>query len=61
MVGGNLTGETRTLSIALFDQVEALDYAAANRTAAFLLAVSFAVLVLVHAVQRSSLLRWNGR
>jgi molybdate transport system permease protein len=61
MVGGNVAGETRTLSIALFDQVEALDYAAANRTAAFLLAVSFAVLVLVHAVQRSSLLRWNGR
>jgi molybdate transport system permease protein len=61
MVGGNVAGETRTLSIALFDQVEALEYAAANRTAAFLLAVSFAVLVLVHAVQRSSLLRWNGR
>ncbi|HSN92979.1 MAG TPA: molybdate ABC transporter permease subunit [Anaeromyxobacteraceae bacterium] len=61
MVGGNLPGETRTLSIALYDHVEALEYGAANRTAAFLLAISFAVLVLVHALQRSPLLRWNGR
>jgi molybdate transport system permease protein len=61
MVGGNVAGETRTLSIALYDHVEALEYGAANRTAAFLLAISFAVLVLVHALQRRPLLRWNGR
>src|SRR5271168_1424358 len=33
MVGGNIPGATRTTSILIFDQVEALDYAAANRTA----------------------------
>jgi molybdate transport system permease protein len=52
MVGGNLPGQTRTLSIALFDEVQALDYDAANRTAAFLLAVSFLVLVATYALQR---------
>jgi molybdate transport system permease protein len=61
MVGGNIRGETRTLSIALFDSVEALDYGAANRTAALLLAVSFAVLVAVAALQRRPFSRWNAR
>jgi len=44
MVGGNLPGKTRTVSIALFDQVQSLDLAGANRTALLLLA--FALLVL---------------
>jgi molybdate transport system permease protein len=61
MVGGNVRGETRTLSIALFDAVEALEYGAANRTAALLLAISFAVLVAVHALQRRPAFRWNAR
>ena len=52
MVGGNIPGETRTLSIAIFDQVEQLDYAAAGRTSALLLAVSFSVLVVAYALQR---------
>lgn len=60
MVGGNIPGRTRTLSIALFDHVEALEYGAANRTAALLLAVSFAVLVVVYALQRRPL-RWTAR
>jgi molybdate transport system permease protein len=61
MVGGNIAGQTRTLSIAIFDQVEALDYAAAHRTSAFLLAISFAVLVLVYGLQRRPLFRWTER
>ncbi len=61
MVGGNVRGVTRTLSIALFDHVEALEYGAANRTAALLLAVSFGVLVLVYALQRRPFFRWNAR
>jgi molybdate transport system permease protein len=44
MVGGNLPGRTRTLSIALFDQVQAFDLGAAQRTALALLAFAFAVL-----------------
>jgi molybdate transport system permease protein len=61
MIGGNIAGRTRTLSIAIYDHVEALEYGAANRTAALLLALSFAVLVLVYALQRRPLPRWNAR
>ncbi len=60
-VGGNVPGRTRTLAVAVFDHVEALEYAAANRTAALLLAVSFAVLVAVHALRRSPFVGWNPR
>lgn len=56
MVGGNLPGATRTLSIAIYDSVEQLDYGAASETSLFLLAVSFAVLVITYALQRRSLL-----
>jgi molybdate transport system permease protein len=52
MVGGNLPGETRTVSVAIYDQVQALDYASANATALLLLAFSFAVLAVVYALNR---------
>jgi molybdate transport system permease protein len=52
MVGGNVPGQTRTLSIALFDAVEQLDWAVAHRTSLVLLTVSFASLVATHALQR---------
>ena len=61
MVGGNVPGQTRTLSIAIFDHVEALEYGAAHRTAALLLALSFAVLALVYAIQRRPFFRWTAR
>jgi molybdate transport system permease protein len=61
MVGGNIPGRTRTLSVAIFDHVEALDYGAAHRTAGLLLAVSFVVLAVVYALQRRPLFRWNAR
>ena len=54
MVGGNVPGQTRTLSIALFDAVEQLDWAAAHRTSLVLLALSFAALVATHALQPRS-------
>jgi molybdate transport system permease protein len=49
MLGGNIPGVTRTLSIALFDQVQDADYAAANRTALVLVGVAIATLVAVYA------------
>jgi len=61
MVGGNIPGQTRTMSVAIFDHVEALEYAAAHRTAGLLLAISFAVLTLVYALQRRPFFRWNER
>lgn len=52
MVGGNLPGVTRTVSIAIYDQVQSLQYDAANRTAFALLAFSFLVLAIVYALMR---------
>lgn len=52
MVGGNIPRETRTVSISIYDQVQALDYGAAGRTALVLLVVSFVVLVITYASQR---------
>jgi molybdate transport system permease protein len=48
MLGGNIPGATRTLSIALYDQVQEFNYAAANRTAAVLLAFSLVTLIVVY-------------
>jgi molybdate transport system permease protein len=52
MVGGNIPGVTRTVSIDIYDQVQALNYTAANHTALVLLAISFAVLSLVYGANR---------
>jgi molybdate transport system permease protein len=48
MLGGNIPGATRTLSIALYDQVQDFNYAAANRTAGLLLAFSLATLIVIY-------------
>lgn len=52
MVGGNLPGITRTVSIAIYDNVQSLNYEAANLTALLLLLFSFSVLAFVYAVRR---------
>jgi molybdate transport system permease protein len=52
MVGGNLPGITRTVSIAIYDDVQALDYQAATATALLLLVFSFVVLSCVYALTR---------
>jgi molybdate transport system permease protein len=61
MVGGNIPGVTRTVSIAIYDQVQSLDYAAANRTALLLLLFSFAVLSVVYGLNRKSWAVWPLR
>ena len=45
MIGGDLPGRTRTASIAVFDQVQALDLAGARQTALFMLALAFLLLI----------------
>jgi molybdate transport system permease protein len=52
MVGGNLPGETRTLSIAIYDRMQAFDDRAAGVMAATLLAVSVTTLMLTTALAR---------
>jgi|SRR5438552_166401 len=58
MVGGNIPGITRTVSIDIYDHVQSLDYGAANRMAVALLLISFAVLSTVYAVNRRVWLLW---
>jgi molybdate transport system permease protein len=53
MIGGNIPGETQVLSIALYDQVESLQYGQAHRMAAGLMLFSFTILYLLY--------RQNGR
>ncbi len=57
MIGGNIPGATQTVSVLIYDQVQALDYAAANRTALLLLALCFALLTILYGLRRRS--AWN--
>jgi molybdate transport system permease protein len=59
MVGGNIPGVTRTVSIDIYDKVQALDYASANHTALLLLAISFLVLSLVYGLNRKVWTLWR--
>ena len=52
MVGGNIPGITRTVSIDIYDRVQSSDYAGANQTALILLVVCFALLALVYGLNR---------
>lgn len=61
MLGGNIRGETRTVAVSIYDSVQALDFAAAGRTAAFLLAVSFVVLVITYTLQKRTAGVWPAR
>jgi molybdate transport system permease protein len=53
MLGGNIPGATRTLSIALYDQVQEFDYAQANRSALLLMLGAFVALLAIHLRRES--------
>jgi molybdate transport system permease protein len=53
MIGGNIPGVTRTLSISIYDQVQDFAYAQANHTALLLLSLSFLALLIIYG-RRSS-------
>lgn len=54
MVGGNIPGITRTVSIDIYDRVQSSDYTGANQTALVLLLVCFALLAIVYALNRKA-------
>lgn len=58
MVGGNIEGETRTVSIDIYDEVQSLNYAGAAKTALFLLVISYTVLLVVYAMNRKVWAVW---
>ena len=57
MVGGNIPGETRVVSIAIYDHVETLNYAAAHRLSLTLIVFAFITLFAMFVVNR----RWQSR
>lgn len=54
MVGGNIPGVTRTVSIDIYDRVQAADYAGANQTALALLILCFVLLMIVYGFRRKA-------
>ena len=55
MIGGNIPGETRTASMAIFSEVEALNYQAANFYAMIMIIVSFVILLALYWFNRKSM------
>ncbi len=54
MVGGNMPGETRVASIAIYDEVQALNFDAANAYALTLFLISFVILTLIYTINKKS-------
>ena len=61
MVGGNIPGETRTVSISIYDNVQALDYSSAGQTSLVLLIASFVILCVVYAFNRGRTVFWPAQ
>ena len=52
MIGGNIPGVTRTLSIAIYEDVDGRNYVGAGQTSLVLVIFAFLTLALVHALQK---------
>lgn len=59
MIGGNIPGKTRVASIAIYDEVESLNYAAANFYSLVLFTITFGILLLVYLVNGGYLKRFR--
>ncbi|WP_109299563.1 molybdate ABC transporter permease subunit [Aquimarina sp. AU474] len=58
MIGGNIPGETKVASIAIYDEVEALNYDTANMYSLILFAITFSILLVVYIVNGGYLKRF---
>jgi len=58
MIGGNISGKTKVASIAIYDEVESLNYAAANKYSAILVVLSFCILLFVYIINGGYLKRF---
>ncbi|WP_316739022.1 molybdate ABC transporter permease subunit [Pedobacter aquatilis] len=54
MIGGNIPGETKVASIAIYDAVETMDYASANAYALILFAITFIIVISVFVINRNA-------
>lgn len=59
MIGGNIPGETRVASIAIYDEVQALNFDTANKYAFILFAVTFILLLVIYAFNRKNSSSWK--
>jgi len=58
MIGGNIPGQTKVASIAIYDEVESLNYGLANNYSFILLGFTFAILLTVYLVNNGSFRRF---
>jgi len=58
MIGGNIPGKTKVASIAIYDEVEAMNYGAANFYSLVLFAITFSILLLVYLINGGYLKRF---
>ena len=58
MIGGNIPGETRVASIAIYDEVEALNYSQAHFYSIVLIVLAFSILLLIYFINSSYSKRW---
>jgi molybdate transport system permease protein len=61
MVGGNIPGVTRTVSVSIYDNVQSLDYRSAAQMSLLLLITSFLILAVVYATNRRASIVWPAR
>jgi molybdate transport system permease protein len=54
MIGGNIPGKTRVASIAIYDEVQSLNFAVAHQYALILVSISFAILMVIHVLNRKT-------
>ncbi len=59
MIGGNIPGKTKVASIAIYDEVEAMNYDVANKYSLTLFAIAFCILLFVYVINGGYL--WKGR
>ena len=59
MIGGNIPGKTKVASIAIYDEVEALNYGSANTYSLILFAITFIILLSVYLVNGGYLKKWG--
>ncbi|MEI7594986.1 MAG: molybdate ABC transporter permease subunit [Bacteroidota bacterium] len=58
MIGGNIPGKTRVASLAVYDEVQALNFDAANKYSLFLFFFSFIILIFIYSINREYL-KWT--
>lgn len=61
MIGGNIPAETKVASIAIYDEVESLNYAAANSYSLILFVLSFCILLLVYLINGNYFRSFNNK